>query len=238
MSGVSVLRASFATTVGSFTVDASFDAGPGITALFGPSGAGKSVTLATVAGLLRPATGRVVLHGEVVADPTARVHVPTQERHVGMVFQDAALLPHRSPVDNVALAIDRGVPRAVRRDRARALLRQVHAEHLAGARTVTLSGGEQQRVALARALAGEPRLLLLDEPFSALDQSTRVSLRRLVRELVDQTGIAAVLVTHDVDDITHLADRVVRFVPGRTIETVALEPGDRAQLAHVLGLDL
>jgi ABC-type nitrate/sulfonate/bicarbonate transport system ATPase subunit len=117
-----------------------------------------------------------------------------------MVFQQAALLPHRSPLDNVALAVMDG-SRTQRRTVAQELLEQVHASHLVAAPTRTLSGGEQQRVALARALAGKARLLLLDEPFSALDQPTRVALRSLVRELVTTHKLTALLVTHDQVDI-------------------------------------
>ncbi len=223
------------TTVGGFTVAAAFTAAPGITALFGPSGSGKSVTLASVAGLLRPDRGRITLHGTVVADPAAGVHVRTQDRRLGVVFQHAALLPHRSPLDNVALAVRDG-DRARRRSIARDLLARVHADHLAMAPTRTLSGGEQQRVALARALAGRPRALLLDEPFSALDQPTRKALRRLVRELVEAHGLTALVVTHDLDDIAHLADRVVRFEPGRTTAVHDLRGARSDELPRLLGL--
>ena len=205
------------TTAGTFTVDAAFTADVGITALFGPSGAGKSVTLATVAGLLRPARGTITIDGRTVADAAADLHVPTQERGLGMVFQHAALLPHRSPLDNVALAVRDEISKGARRDRSRALLDQVGAGHLASSPTSSLSGGEQQRVALARALAGDPTLLLLDEPFSALDQSSRAALRDLVGRLVADRGITAVLVTHDLADVEVLADRTVVYEPGRTI---------------------
>lgn len=205
------------TTSGSFSVRAHFDATTGITALFGPSGSGKSVTLATVAGLLRPSSGTVVLAGRTVADAEEQVHVPTQERRVGMVFQHAALLPHRSPLENVVLAVRDAPDRAARKATAHRWLERVRAGHLADAPTASLSGGEQQQVALARALAGEPQLLLLDEPFSALDQPTRDSLRELLRAIVVHDGIAALLVTHDVADITTLADRIVHYEPGRTV---------------------
>lgn len=212
-----VVQIDATTTTGEFSVEARFEATGGITALFGPSGAGKSVTLATVAGLLRPARGTVVLDGHTVADAWRRVHVPTQQREVGMVFQHAALLPHRSPLGNVALAVRRARDRRERSLVARQWLERVRAVHLADAPTTRLSGGEQQLVALARALAGEPRLLLLDEPFSALDQPTRDSLRALVRGIVAEEGIAALLVTHDRDDITAVADRIVHYEPGRTV---------------------
>jgi molybdate transport system ATP-binding protein len=223
------------TTVGTFSVTATFESSPGITALFGPSGSGKSVTLATIAGLLRPSAGSVTLRDRVVADAAQRIHVRTQQRHLGMVFQHAALLPHRSPLDNVALGLP-DLDRASRRKLAQHWLDRVHAGHLANAPTSTLSGGEQQRVALARALVSQPALLLLDEPFSALDQPTRVALRRLVRELVDEQAITAILVTHDLDDITTLADRIVLYEPSRTIATHELKRDQPFQVARLLGL--
>jgi molybdate transport system ATP-binding protein len=238
------VTADFTTTLGAFGVTAHFSATTGITALFGPSGSGKSVTLATIAGLLRPERGTITLEGTPVADTATRLHVPTQDRRLGMVFQHAALLAHRSPLDNVALAA-RGtdpVGRAVRSDRAgrreiaRDWLAQVHADHLAESPTGALSGGEQQRIALARALAGQPRLLLLDEPFSALDLPTRQSLRQLVRDLVDLHRLTALIVTHDLEDIAHLADRVVLYEPGRTTTSHDLDATDTSDLARTLGL--
>lgn len=192
-------------------VSAAFIARPGITALVGPSGVGKSLTLACIAGLLRPVAGTITISGLVVADASAGRHVRTQHRPVAIVFQDAALLPHRSPLDNVALAVRE---RAGRRVVAEQWLHAVGAGGLATARTSRLSGGERQRVALARALAGSPEVLLLDEPFSALDDSARAELRRLVRAHVDALGITAVLVTHDRDDVDTLADAVVTLTPG------------------------
>lgn len=238
---MSIVRIAATTSAGGFTVSADFTADAGITALFGPSGAGKSVTLATIAGLLRPEVGTVELDGEVVADAGTGLHVPTQQRGIGMVFQQPALLAYRSPVDNVALAVAGAVAgvRAGRRERravARQWLDRVDAGHLGDAATATMSGGEQQRVALARALAGSPRVLLLDEPFSALDLASRTALRALVRGLVDDHGIAAVLVTHDLDDITHLADRVVLFEPGFTTGSHDLPVDTPGGIAGLLGL--
>jgi molybdate transport system ATP-binding protein len=223
------------TSVGAFTVSAAFDAAKGITALFGPSGSGKSVTLASIAGLLRPQRGSIKIGGTVVADAAGGVHVPTQARRLGMVFQDAALLPHRTPLDNVAIAIH-GQSRSARRDQAREWLDRVQAGQLADTPTATLSGGEQQRIALARALAGHPEVLLLDEPFSALDLPTRKSLRQLVRDLVDAHELTALIVTHDLDDIAHLADRVVLYEPGRSTvshDVVGVAP---ETLPRLLGL--
>jgi molybdate transport system ATP-binding protein len=214
---VTTLAVDTTTTAGTFTVRARFTAGQGITALFGPSGAGKSVTLATIAGLLRPDSGTITIDGRIVADADADLHVPTQQRGLGMVFQHAALLPHRSPLDNVALAVRGAQSRAQRRRQGRDLLAHVGASHLVGAPTSSLSGGEQQRVALARALAGDPQLLLLDEPFSALDRDSRNALRELVGHLVSARGMTAVLVTHDQADLDALAQHTVTYEPGTTI---------------------
>ncbi|MEY3616009.1 MAG: hypothetical protein RLZZ518_1011 [Actinomycetota bacterium] len=202
-----------------FGVDARFDASTGITVLSGPSGSGKSVTLGAIAGTLRPSRGRIVYDAQVFADVSGGVHMRSQQRRLGMVYQHAALFEHRSPLDNVRLAVrgkaDRAADRAT--DRARQLLERVGVAHLAQASTRGLSGGERQRVALARALAGEPQVLLLDEPFSSLDAATRISMRALVREMVNERKITALLVTHDAQDVDALADQIVRYEPGRTV---------------------
>jgi molybdate transport system ATP-binding protein len=204
---------------GDFVLEAGFVLGAGIGVCWGPSGSGKSVALALVAGFLRPTLGRVVVGGTVVADVAADVHLPTQQRQVGLVSQQASLLPHRSVVDNVALAV-RAPRRSVRRAEAQALLERVGAGALAGRRPAGLSGGEAQRVALARALASRPRLLLLDEPFSALDAPTRAALRAEVRRAVDDFGMAALVVTHDADDVQALADVVIPFELGRAHDAI------------------
>jgi len=199
-----------------FTVEARLTAGAGFTALVGPSGSGKSLTLAAIAGTIRPVVGRIRHGDRVFADVAAGVHLRSQERRIGMVFQHAALLDHLSPLDNVMLAVREG-DRAERRQRASSLLERVGASHRAASRTRTMSGGERQRVALARAMAGNPQILLLDEPFSSLDASTREQMRALVRELVDERKIIALLVTHDAGDVAVLGDRVVQYEPGRTV---------------------
>jgi ABC-type sulfate/molybdate transport systems ATPase subunit len=144
------------------------------------------------------------------------LHVRSQERRLGVVYQHAALLDHRSPLDNVVFAVRDG-DRTTRREIARLWLARVGAGPLAEARTRSLSGGERQRVALARALAGSPRLLLLDEPFSSLDAASRDEMRRLVKLLVAEQRIIALVVTHDQADVDALADQVVQFEPGRTV---------------------
>ena len=199
-----------------FGVDAAFVAERGITVLSGPSGSGKSLTLAAVAGTIRPVRGHIRCGDVTFAEPARGVHLRSQDRHVGMVYQHAALFEHKSPLDNVALAV-RNVGLAAARVVAAELLKRVGVASLATARTRSLSGGERQRVALARALAGEARVLLLDEPFSSLDTTARQAMRQLVRSLVNERGVIALLVTHDAQDVDALADRVVAYEPGRTV---------------------
>jgi molybdate transport system ATP-binding protein len=212
--------------VGEFQLLARFTLPVGLTVLFGPSGAGKTRLLRLLAGLDRPESGRIALDGTVFADTTTHLHLPAHERRVGMVLQQPFLLPHRSALANVALAVRASGPldRGERRARATALLAQVDASELAVRRPGQLSGGQLQRVALARALAGEPRLLLLDEPFNALDLPVRRRLRGLVRDLVAQAGIPTLFVTHDPDERDELADRVLQAEHG-SITTVTPAEG-------------
>jgi len=213
---MSVLKVDIRVEVPSFGVEATFSAATGITVLSGPSGSGKSLTLAAIAGTLRPARGVIRVDNVVFADVEGGVHVRSQVRRLGVVYQHAALLDHRSPLDNVMLAVREG-DEASRRSTAMALLERVGAAGLARAKTRLLSGGERQRVALARAMAGAPRLLLLDEPFSSLDASSRAEMRRLLKALVVEHQLIALVVTHDQADVDALADRVVVYEPGRTV---------------------
>jgi molybdate transport system ATP-binding protein len=213
---MSVLTVDIRVEVPNFGVDATFSAATGITVLSGPSGSGKSLTLAAIAGTLRPARGVIRVDNVVFADVEGGVHVRSQDRRLGVVYQHAALLDHRSPLDNVMLAVREGDD-ASRRSTAMALLERVGAAGLARAKTRLLSGGERQRVALARAMAGTPRLLLLDEPFSSLDASSRAEMRRLLKALVVEHRLIALVVTHDQADVDALADRVVVYEPGRTV---------------------
>ncbi|QBI21151.1 ATP-binding cassette domain-containing protein [Egibacter rhizosphaerae] len=208
--------------LGSFGLTARFEAPAGLTVLFGPSGAGKTLTLRLVAGLTRPQQGRVAIDGTVLSDADSGIMVRARHRRVGMVFQEPLLLPHRSAARNVALAArDTDGDRLPRRDRhaaARSWLERVGAAELADRRPHQLSGGQQQRVALARALVGRPRMLLLDEPFSALDAPVRRRLRELVRTLVETEGLIALFVTHDREEAAELADHVVLARPGAITE--------------------
>jgi molybdate transport system ATP-binding protein len=195
-------------------LDVDLAIGAGLTVVTGPSGAGKSTLLSALAGLLRPRQGRVVLDDETLVDVDAGVFVPPHRRKVGLVFQSLALFPHKDVLDNVAFGVVEPDPRAV----ARRWLERMRVGGLAGRRPSTLSGGEAQRVALARALAARPRLLLLDEPFSALDVPLRRSLGQELQALVRETDLPTLLVTHDAGDAA-LADRHLHLDAGRLVDT-------------------
>jgi molybdate transport system ATP-binding protein len=186
-----------------------------------------------MAGLVRPATGRIAINGECVFDSALNVHVRSQERGIGMVFQAPSLLDHRSPLDNVALAIPRH-KKNLRREMAMHWLQRVGAEHLVAKNTRQLSGGERQRISLARALVNGCSVLLLDEPFTALDRESRSKLRQLVVEIAESENLAVVVVSHDVEDIVAMATRVVLFEPGATVGTYDVEQGNPASVLEVL----
>jgi molybdate transport system ATP-binding protein len=172
-------------------------------ALVGPSGAGKSSLLRVIAGLMRPESACVRLGGETWSDSVRDQFIPPQRRRVGMVFQNYALMPHLDALDNVALAAGGN------RVKAKALLERLGLDLAQIARRPQqLSGGQQQRVALARALAREPQVLLLDEPFSAVDQLTRQVLYRELSELKQMIGLPMIMVTHDLDEARLLCDQM------------------------------
>lgn len=204
---------------GSFEMDARLTAAPGeVVALMGPSGAGKSTLLSVVSGLVRAARGYVRVDGADVS--SARVHVPPQQRGVVLLGQQARLFPHLSARENVVFALvarsRRGarVSRALRRAEADRWLDRVGLGADAGRLPEALSGGQQQRVALARALAALPRVLLLDEPFAALDPATAADVRGMLSDQVRRTGTTTVIVTHAVVDAIALADRLMLMEAG------------------------
>lgn len=187
-------------------------AGP-VTVVFGPSGAGKTTLLRCIAGLDRPEPGSLVeLDGQVWDE--GRTHLPAQERRTGFLFQDHALFPHLSVEANVAYGLHR-VPRADRAGMVREALAAAGAAHLHGRGVPGLSGGEAQRVALARALAPRPRLLMLDEPLSALDAPTRTRLRVELRQILLSAAVPTLVVTHDRTEALALGDRMVVLIDGQ-----------------------
>lgn len=191
-------------------LNASFRCAPGeLLALVGPSGSGKTTLLRTIAGLYQPQQGSVRCAGRewFLAQSGQRHSRPPQARQIGMVFQDYALFPHLTALQNVQLAMGH-LPRAKRLEQAVQWLTKVRLEGLEARYPSELSGGQRQRVALARALAREPQALLLDEPFSAVDQVTRRRLQRELAMLRQQISIPIILVTHDLEEATALADQI------------------------------
>jgi molybdate transport system ATP-binding protein len=199
-------------------LDARFECQAGeLVALVGPSGSGKTTILRAIAGLIRPATGAVRCGGATWFD--ARTDVPPQRRRVGLVFQHYALFPHLTAIGNVEVALGPTLPREIRRATARDLLEFVHLGGLEARLPHQLSGGQQQRVALARALARDPQALLLDEPFSAVDQMTRRRLQRELAAMRERLNVPIVLVTHDLGEAAALADRMVVLHRGKTLQS-------------------
>ncbi len=200
--------------LGEFSYDARFEAGNEIVVLFGHSGAGKSLTLQLIAGLRRPAGGRIAIGGTPVFDAARGVDRPPQERRIGYVVQDLALFPHMTVAENVAF----GMRGAGRDQRLGNLLDLMRLREFRDRKPRSLSGGQQQRVALARALARETNLLLLDEPFSALDESLRVELRRELIRLRSELDLSVIFVTHDLREAHLVADRLAVFDAGRLLQ--------------------
>ncbi|RME99616.1 MAG: ABC transporter ATP-binding protein, partial [Chloroflexi bacterium] len=200
-----------------FLLDLEFDAPPGITALFGHSGAGKSITMACVAGLKTPDAGRITLGEQVLFDAKTGVNLPPQQRSVGYVMQDYMLFPHLSVAQNVAFGL-MGMSKKEKARRVQLALAQVRLEGAANRMPADLSGGQQQRVALARALVTRPKILLLDEPFSALDGPTREQLRRDVHRLQRSLNVPALFVTHDLAEAYLLADQIAVIEAGRLLQ--------------------
>lgn len=209
-------------------------------ALIGPSGSGKTTVLRSIAGLYQPASGKIVAHGTRWLDTQRNINVPPHLRRTGLVFQNYALFPHRTALGNVVTALGH-LPRRDRRERAHELLSIVGLSGLEDRLPSALSGGQQQRVAFARALAREPHVLLLDEPFSAVDRRTRRQLYAELEVLRKRIETPILLVTHDIAEATRLADRLCVIEQGETLQTgkpseVVAAPRD-ARVAAALDLD-
>lgn len=200
-----------------FPLDVEFTCGPGeVLAIFGPSGSGKTTILRSIAGLHRPARGLVRAGEATWTDTSAGVFAPPHRRAIGFVFQEYALFPHLTAAGNVMTALGHR-PREERRARAEQLLGQVHLTSHADRRPAELSGGERQRVAVARALAREPAVLLMDEPFAAVDRDVRRRLQREIDELRRAIDVPIILVTHDFDDVVRLATHLLVLERGRMV---------------------
>jgi len=206
---VDILTVDITVPLRSYTLELALELGAATVALVGPSGAGKSTVLRAIAGLTKPSRGTISLGGETWLSSERRIDLDPEDRSVGFVFQEYALFPHMSVRRNVSYGGTKRVDE---------LLARLNIEALADAKPGRLSGGERQRVALARALARDPRVLLLDEPLSALDAHTKAEVRGELRELLRELALPTLLVTHDFEDAAVLAQRVGVIVDGRLIQ--------------------
>lgn len=202
-----------------FELDVAFCSDRRRIVLYGPSGAGKSLTLRAIAGLLKPDRGHIVVNGRSLFDATRPLNLPTQYRKVGYLFQDYALFPHLTVAQNVAFGVQRGMFNPRRHgDLPPPALRWLQAfelEPIAGNYPAQISGGQKQRVALARALAAEPDILLLDEPFSALDPALKSRMRNELTMVQAQLDLQMLVITHDPADAEALGQHVFEIHEGR-----------------------
>ena len=213
--------------LGSFCLDVSLETQGGMLALLGASGCGKSMTLKCIAGIERPDRGRIVLNDRVLFDSRAHVDLPPQKRRVGYLFQQYALFPNMTVDQNLNAAV-RHLPRAERQSRIAEKLSAFRLEGLENRRPMELSAGQQQRVALARILLSEPELLLLDEPFSALDEALKWKLELELMELLDRFGGDVLFVSHSRDEVTRLCGSVCVLADGRSGEIIPVKELMRA----------
>ena len=209
-----MLRFDLAYRRGGFELAASADIAGGVTGICGPSGSGKSTLLALLAGLLRPQQGRLSIGDEPLVDTSRKLFVPAWQRHVGLVFQDGQLFPHLTVRQNLLYGHDRLAP-AARRFDLDTVLALLEIGPLVDRRPALLSGGERQRVALGRALLYSPRLLLLDEPLSSLDERLKQQILPFLKRVKEETRIPMLYVTHAQSEVAYLADRVLTIDAGR-----------------------
>ena len=229
---------------GDFTLDAELQIAEGeVLAVLGPNGSGKSTIVRAICGLHPIDAGRIVIDGRIVDEADSDTFVMPDHRHTGVVFQDHSLFANLSALENIAFGLRaRRTPKSVARETAARWLDRIGLSDLANSKPSQLSGGQAQRVALARALAVEPRLLLLDEPMSALDVRARAEVRRDLRAHLDDRPLTTLLITHDPVDAFALADRVMVIEDGRVTQTGSLDdvtshPRSR-HIADMVGLTL
>ena len=201
-----------------FSLDVRFRAEHARIVLYGPSGSGKSLTLRAIAGLVTPDHGSILVHGQTWFDAEQRICLPAPARRVGYLFQDYALFPHLTVGQNVAFGLGAGWRNPSRRslpESARRWLEALELDGLTDRYPWQISGGQQQRVALARALAPHPQLLLLDEPFAALDPPLRARMREHLLALQSRLGLQMLMITHDPSDVEALGEYVLEIRDGR-----------------------
>ena len=203
-----------------FSLQMNFTIKQEILVLFGPSGCGKTTTLRSIAGLLRPDAGKIVNDGRVLFDSNNKTFLPPRDRHVGYMFQDFALFPHMNVRKNIWYGVKQRTPQA--NEMYERLMQLLKIKHIEERSIPQLSGGEKQRVALARALMAMPKILLLDEPLSALDLDTRLELQSELKELQQLWEIPFVLVTHDPEEARSMGTKVLYMAKGREVGLVEL----------------
>lgn len=208
-----MIRARISKALPLFELDVDLEVDGATAILWGESGSGKTTILECISGLVRPDSGEIRLEDRIVFSSSGGIDLPPRERGVGYVFQDYALFPHLSAEANVALALPRG-----ERGRAVECLERFGIAHLARRKPGLLSGGERQRLAMARALAAEPRLLLMDEPFSALDRATREEMYAEFLRLRERIGMSVILVTHNRTEAELLGHRILELSEGKIVE--------------------
>lgn len=208
------LQVSLKKTVNSFSLDIGWEIGNELVVLFGFSGAGKSMTLQMIAGLMKPDKGRVSLDDTAYYDSSTSTDLPPQTRPFGYVFQDLALFPHMTVTRNILYGAPLA-PKHEKIDRAREIIYAFKLTGLEDRYPHEISGGQRQRVAFARALIRQPRILLLDEPFSALDRPLRLEMRLFLRQVKGKFNIPVILVTHDFEEATAIADKVIIYEHGK-----------------------
>lgn len=201
-----------------FTLDANFELGDELIVLFGRSGSGKTTALQCISGLLEPNGGKIIVNGNVYFDCHKRINLRVQQRSLGYVFQNYALFPHMDVKKNIAYGLKDWTGEE-REKRVQEMLQLLQIEGLEDSYPSQLSGGQKQRVALARALAPKPDILLLDEPFSALDMVVRMKLREKIKEIQKELGIPVLFITHNHVEAFTIADKIVIFHDGRVLQS-------------------
>lgn len=213
----SFMQAKIHTTLETFTLDVDLQLERELAVIFGPSGAGKSMLLRTIAGLITPGSGRIMIGDQVIFDSEEKLDIAPQDRHVGYMPQQYALFPHMSVAENIAYGLFKW-KQPDRKARMHELIELMRLTPIVDRHPGEISGGEQQRTALARALAPKPRILLMDEPFAALDEVLREHLRQELLQIQRRFEIPILLVTHNLIEAYTLADRVIIFQAGRVAQ--------------------
>jgi molybdate transport system ATP-binding protein len=204
--------------VNGFTLEAQWQVDNELAVLFGYSGSGKSLTLHLIAGLMAPDRGKIISDGQTLYDHEERINVSPQKRSFGYVCQNLALFPHMTVKQNIKYGA-KGLKRQEQEEGVRELLETFYLQDLENKLPGEISGGQKQRVALARTLIRQPQALLLDEPFSALDNPLRLEMRQFLQEIRKKFQVPVILVTHDLQEALSLGDKLIIYVAGKTVQT-------------------